>query len=76
MKNYTTHGVRWKSKTQYVNETTGEELTKYQTEKKTNGKKDYLMTGIDKHITFNYNKTLATIHWTKKYCKNPQLKLL
>ena len=42
MKNYTKHWTRWKSKTQYVDENTGEELTKYQTEKKTNGKKDSL----------------------------------
>lgn len=69
-KNYTEQGTRWISKSVYVDLDTGEEITKW------NAEKDYLHVGTDKHVKFNYNKTCGYITFTKKYCKNPQLKLL
>ena len=70
MKNYTERGTRWVSKKIYVDIDTGEELTKF------NAEQNYILIGTDKHVKLNRNKTFGYITWIKKYCKNPQLKLL
>ena len=68
-KNYTERGMRWKSKTIYVDEETGEQLTKH------NATNNYIYMSIDKHVSFNDNKTCGFIEYTKKFRKNPQIKL-
>ena len=69
-KNYTKHGIRWISKSRYVDIDTGEELTKH------NAETNYIYIGSDKHTELSRNETFGFITWTKKYCKNTQLKLL
>lgn len=57
----------WTSHTERVDLETGEPITKW------NAEHNYIHVKTDKHVTFNYNKTKGTIHYTKGYQRDLKL---
>lgn len=62
--------IKWNSNTKYVDIETGEAITKYQF-----GRNNYIIIKTEKHVTFNTNKTIGYIEYTKQCRRNPQGKL-